>query len=316
MSRPPSVDALARSLTGLPHPLAVDIARQAISRRGRRRGAGQGARRCAGRCSRRSSTPRACCCTPTSAARRWPTTRTPGRRSLELDLATGERGSRQRAVGQLYARLCGAEAAMIVNNNAAAVLLVLAALAAGRAVPVSRGESVEIGGGFRVPEVMEQSGAVLVDVGTTNRTRARRLSPGGRQRRRRHGPQGAPEQLPRRRVRRGHAGRRAGDARPARCRRPRQRPARRHLPVVAGSAPAGVAGRRAGRRADARRRRRPRHVQRRQAARRAAGRDHRRAGRDSSSAAAVIRSPAPCAPAGSSSPRCRTSPSPISAATS
>ena len=91
--------------------------------------------------------------------------------SLELDLATGERGSRQRGVGSLLARLCGAESAMVVNNNAAAVLLVLAALAAGRDVPVSRGESVEIGGGFRVPDVMEQSGAHLVDVGTTNRTR-------------------------------------------------------------------------------------------------------------------------------------------------
>ena len=91
--------------------------------------------------------------------------------NVEFDLATGERGSRQRAVGQLFARLCGAEAAMIVNNNAAAVLLVTAALAHGRQVLVSRGESVEIGGSFRVPEVMEQSGAVLVDVGTTNRTR-------------------------------------------------------------------------------------------------------------------------------------------------
>jgi L-seryl-tRNA(Ser) seleniumtransferase len=86
--------------------------------------------------------------------------------TVEFDLATGER-----AVGQLFARLCGAEAAMVVNNNAAAVLLVLAALAADRDVPVSRGESVEIGGAFRVPEVMEQSGARLVDVGTTNRTR-------------------------------------------------------------------------------------------------------------------------------------------------
>ncbi len=95
----------------------------------------------------------------------------PRAQSVELDLATGERGSRQRAVGQLFARLCGAEAAFVVNNNAAAVLLVLAALARGREVAVSRGESVEIGGGFRVPEVMEQSGARLVDVGTTNRTR-------------------------------------------------------------------------------------------------------------------------------------------------
>ena len=91
--------------------------------------------------------------------------------NVEFDLATGERGSRQTAVGSLFAMLCGAESAMVVNNNAAAVLLVLAALADGRDVLVSRGESVEIGGGFRVPEVMEQSGARLVDVGTTNRTR-------------------------------------------------------------------------------------------------------------------------------------------------
>ncbi len=91
--------------------------------------------------------------------------------NVELDLTTGERGSRQAAVGGLFATLCGAEAAMVVNNNAAAVLLVLAALARDRQVLVSRGESVEIGGGFRVPEVMEQSGAHLVDVGTTNRTR-------------------------------------------------------------------------------------------------------------------------------------------------
>ncbi len=91
--------------------------------------------------------------------------------NVEFDLTTGERGSRQAAVGGLLARLCGAEAAMVVNNNAAAVMLVLAALARERQVLVSRGESVEIGGGFRVPEVMEQSGAVLVDVGTTNRTR-------------------------------------------------------------------------------------------------------------------------------------------------
>jgi L-seryl-tRNA(Ser) seleniumtransferase len=91
--------------------------------------------------------------------------------NVEFDLTTGERGSRQAAVGGLLARLCGAQAAMVVNNNAAAVLLVLAALAHDRQVLVSRGESVEIGGGFRVPEVMEQSGALLVDVGTTNRTR-------------------------------------------------------------------------------------------------------------------------------------------------
>jgi L-seryl-tRNA(Ser) seleniumtransferase len=91
--------------------------------------------------------------------------------NLEFDLRTGQRGSRQAGIGQLVARACGAESAMVVNNNAAAVMLVLAALAHGRDVAVSRGESVEIGGGFRVPEVMEQSGARLLDVGTTNRTR-------------------------------------------------------------------------------------------------------------------------------------------------
>ena len=91
--------------------------------------------------------------------------------TVEFDLRTGQRGSRQDTAGPLLARLCGAEAAIVVNNNAAAVMLVLAALAAGREVPVARGESVEIGGAFRVPEVMEQSGARLVDVGTTNRTR-------------------------------------------------------------------------------------------------------------------------------------------------
>ena len=92
--------------------------------------------------------------------------------NLELDLSTGKRGSRFDHAGSLLAAASGAEAAMVVNNGAAAVLLVLAALAGdGRRVVVSRGELVEIGGGFRVPEVMEQSGAVLCEVGTTNRTR-------------------------------------------------------------------------------------------------------------------------------------------------
>ena len=91
--------------------------------------------------------------------------------NVEFDLTTGERGSRQAAIGSILSSLCGAEAAMVVNNNAAAVLLVLAALAERRSVLVSRGESVEIGGGFRVPDVMARSGARLVDVGTTNRTR-------------------------------------------------------------------------------------------------------------------------------------------------
>lgn len=98
-------------------------------------------------------------------------THPPTAMNIELDLQTGERGSRQQAVGTLLAMLCGTQSAMVVNNNASAVLLVLAAIARDRQVLVSRGESVEIGGGFRVPDVMEQSGARLVDVGTTNRTR-------------------------------------------------------------------------------------------------------------------------------------------------
>jgi L-seryl-tRNA(Ser) seleniumtransferase len=92
--------------------------------------------------------------------------------SLEFDLGSGARGSRLTAVATLLAELTGAEDAVVVNNNAAAVLLVVGALAAGRDVAVSRGESVEIGGGFRIPEVLETSGARLVDVGTTNKTRA------------------------------------------------------------------------------------------------------------------------------------------------
>jgi L-seryl-tRNA(Ser) seleniumtransferase len=99
-------------------------------------------------------------------------TRSPVRYSnLEFDLDTGRRGSRHHHAASLLARACGAEAALVVNNGAAAVLLALAALAHDRCVVVSRGELVEIGGGFRIPEVMAQSGARLVEVGTTNRTR-------------------------------------------------------------------------------------------------------------------------------------------------
>ncbi|MBI2911049.1 MAG: L-seryl-tRNA(Sec) selenium transferase [Chloroflexi bacterium] len=93
-----------------------------------------------------------------------------GYTNLELDLGTGQRGSRQVHVAVLLSRLTGAEAAVAVNNNASAVLLTLTALARGREVIVSRGQAVEIGGGFRVPEVMRASGADLIEVGTTNRT--------------------------------------------------------------------------------------------------------------------------------------------------
>jgi L-seryl-tRNA(Ser) seleniumtransferase len=95
-----------------------------------------------------------------------------GYSNLELDLETGRRGDRFDVVAPLLTRLTGAEAALVVNNNASAVLLALTALARGRQVVVSRGQQVEIGGSFRMPDVMKLSGARMVEVGTTNRTRA------------------------------------------------------------------------------------------------------------------------------------------------
>jgi L-seryl-tRNA(Ser) seleniumtransferase len=170
--RPPSVDALARELadTGLPHPLCVDAARAAIAA-----GAPESAR------SRAEGVARALLGPVVNATGvllhtnlgRAPVTvdQPAAYTNLELDVETGGRGSRSAHAARLLARAAGAEAALVVNNGAAAVLLVLAALARGRPVVVSRGELVEIGGGFRIPDVMAESGARLVEVGTTNRTR-------------------------------------------------------------------------------------------------------------------------------------------------
>lgn len=171
-SRPPSVDALARSIEDveLPHPMLVDAARAAIAA-----GEPDSARD-------RALAASAALLRPVINATgvllhtnlgRAPigVHHDPGYSNLELDLSTGHRGSRQDHAATLIARACGAEKALIVNNGAAALMLVLAALAVGRRVAVSRGELVEIGGGFRIPEVLAGSGAELVEVGTTNRTR-------------------------------------------------------------------------------------------------------------------------------------------------
>ncbi len=175
-ARPPSVDALARAIgeCGLPHAVCVELARQAIAE-------GPASFERGAAISRGKAFAQSLLgpvINATGVLLHTNLGRAPLELShsgtainLEFDLATGERGSRQRAVGTLLAMLCGAEAATVVNNNASGVLLVLASIAYDRQVLVSRGESVEIGGGFRIPEVMEQSGAHLVDVGTTNRTR-------------------------------------------------------------------------------------------------------------------------------------------------
>jgi L-seryl-tRNA(Ser) seleniumtransferase len=189
----PSVDELAARLDGVPHALAVSAARAVIdARRARLESATAAdapieelelaAREWLARSARPSlrqvvnatgvivhtnlgRAPLA----PVAAAAAAEAGR--GYSNLEYDLERGERGSRQTHVEDLLRELTGAEAALVVNNCAAAVLLAAAALAGGRDLVVSRGQLVEIGGSFRVPDVVAQSGARLVEVGTTNRTR-------------------------------------------------------------------------------------------------------------------------------------------------
>src|SRR5579875_530991 len=174
--RPPSVDSVARELSdsGLPHALLVEIARRAVAAVEPAEVAAAAARD-ARRAARALIQP---VVNATGVLLHTNLGRAPlgahrdaGYTNVELDLESGGRGDRSAHAARLAALACGAEAALVVNNGAAAVLLALAATAAGREVLVSRGELVEIGGGFRVPEVLAASGARLVEVGTTNRTR-------------------------------------------------------------------------------------------------------------------------------------------------
>jgi L-seryl-tRNA(Ser) seleniumtransferase len=172
MTRPPSVDRLARELapTGLPQPLRVDAARAAIAA-GHPELAVHEAQAIARRLLQPVVNATGVLLHTNLGRAPLGVERAAVYSNLELDLSTGRRGSRSGHAASLLARACGAEDALVVNNCAAAVLLVVAALAAGREVVVSRGELIEIGGGFRIPEVLASSGARLVEVGTTNRTR-------------------------------------------------------------------------------------------------------------------------------------------------
>lgn len=180
-ARPPSVDALARSLAAgswLPHPLLVDAARAAIA-------AGDvGSAAARAGATERLFLQRVVNATGVLLHTNLGRAPSPGgATNVELDLGAGTRGRRAPAIPLLIHRLTGAEDALVVNNGAAAVLLALTAVAADRDVVISRGELVEIGGGFRIPEILELSGARLVEVGTTNKTRvddyARALRPDG-----------------------------------------------------------------------------------------------------------------------------------------
>jgi L-seryl-tRNA(Ser) seleniumtransferase len=183
----PSVDVLARSVDD---PLAVDAARRVLDRAREEIRAGTNPGDLAGRlreevgAARRPRLRRVLNATGvivhtnlgraplSSAALERVVEVGRGYSNLEYDLDEGARGSRQDHLTALLGRLTGADATLVVNNNAGAVLLALAALAEGREVLVSRGELIEIGDGFRIPDVLARSGARLVEVGTTNRTRA------------------------------------------------------------------------------------------------------------------------------------------------
>jgi L-seryl-tRNA(Ser) seleniumtransferase len=193
LRRLPSVEELARTLRGVPHRVAVAAAREQVAEARERILAGdessaspaalqEGAAARAAALARpslravinatgvilhtnlgRAPLAPAAVDAVAEAAARYS--------NLEYDLESGERGSRQAHVESLLQELTGAESALAVNNKAAAVTLALAAIASGREVVVSRGQLVEIGGSFRIPEILEASGARLVEVGTTNRTR-------------------------------------------------------------------------------------------------------------------------------------------------
>ena len=188
----PSVDRVLRMLEGLPHELLADAARDAVAAARDRIDAGKGVTEAevVADAESRVDELRTRLLQPvinaTGVLLHTNLGRAPvgqdalaavaavarGASNLELRLASGSRGSRHEHAGALLARTVGADAGIVVNNNAAAVLLALGALGRGHDVVVSRGELVEIGGGFRVPEIMAESGCRLVEVGTTNRTRA------------------------------------------------------------------------------------------------------------------------------------------------
>lgn len=186
MARPPSVDALVREIHdgSLPRPLVVDTVRRLLNERGREDGVDLVAEARHRLETLRRSVPRRVI-NATGVILHTNLGRAPwsgealaaaqeiagGYGNVELDLNGGERGRRNDVAERLAVLVTGAEAALIVNNNAAAVFLTLLALAPGGRIPVSRGELIEIGGSYRLPELMAAAGVELVEVGTTNRTR-------------------------------------------------------------------------------------------------------------------------------------------------